>query len=273
MTSLLPAVLRTLPDPSTGTGDDTEPPAPGGLADLAQRLGYAFRKPALLRVALTLGSWINEHAGAGWPSNACLEFFGDAVLDLVVADYLWRRFPRVEEGALTRLRASLVAESGLLEVARSLDLGASLYLGRGDARSGGRDHRGNLADALEAIFGAIFLDARDVGDDALAISAAVFERLFAPALLHLDPSGARDPKSRLQEWAQGRYRITPAYVRVGDVPPAQDARWRARVELRFSDTDILVLGEGDGATLREAERMAARQALDAHGGEVDDLGS
>lgn len=262
--SRLPELLQLLPDPNVAGEDGSDPPAPGGLEALQRAIGYRFRRPALLRVALTLGSWMNEHPGAGWPSNASLEFFGDAVLDLVAADVVWRQFPNLGEGVLTRLRASLVAEAGLVPVAQRLALGDYLYLGRGDARRGGRAHAGSLADAMEAVFGAVFLDAREAGEDGLAAAERVFRVVFAEALEHLDPAQARDPKSRLQEWAQGRYRLTPHYVRTADDPSTSGAPWRARVELRFSATHVLVLGEGSGRNLREAERAAAEIALRTH---------
>ncbi|MGH1433303.1 MAG: ribonuclease III family protein [Lewinella sp.] len=124
----LPKVLRGLPEPALRLGDGTEPAAEYDLEALQAAIGYTFADPGLLRVALTLGSWANEHTDAGWPSNACLEFFGDAVLDLVAADAVWRRFPELAEGELTRLRASLVAEASLVKVARALGLGQFLYM-------------------------------------------------------------------------------------------------------------------------------------------------
>lgn len=262
--SRLPELLQGLPDPAIANDDGSDPPALGGLDALQQALGYRFRRPALLRVALTLGSWTNEHLGSGWPSNASLEFFGDAVLDLVAADVLWRQFPALGEGVLTRLRASLVAEAGLVPAARQLALGDHLYLGRGDAKRGGREHVGALADAMEAVFGAVFLDAREAGDDGLAAAEGVFRVVFASALEGVHPGQARDPKSRLQEWAQGRYRLTPYYVRALDEPSSPGGPWHARVELRFSETHVLVLGEGTGRNLREAERAAAEAALHTH---------
>lgn len=258
----LPKVLIDLPDPTTPVDDGTEPVAVGGLPALMELLGYAFAEPALLRVALTLGSWANEHREAGWPSNACLEFFGDAVLGLTAADALWRRFPDLAEGELTRLRAALVSEPSLAQAARDLELGQWLYLGRGDLKRGGRDHPSTLADAVEAVLGAVFLDAREAGRAPLEAAAEVFSRLFGERLASLRPEHGLDPKSRLQHWAQGRFRVTPTYVRVGEPPPPDDPRWRARVELRFGDGRVEVLGEGEGRSLKRAERAAARQALE-----------
>lgn len=258
----LPKVLTGLPDAFAPVDDDTRPVAEDGLAGLMSALGYAFDEPALLRVALTLGSWANEHRDAGWPSNACLEFFGDAVLGLVAADALWRRFPDLAEGELTRLRAALVSEPSLAQAARQLHLGRWLFLGRGDLKRGGRDHASTLADAIEAVLGAVFLDARESGRDPLEAAAAVFDRLLGPRVATLRPEHGLDPKSRLQHWAQGRFRVTPVYVQVGEQPPPDDPCWSARVELRFADGRIQVLGQGQGRSLKQAQRAAAQQAIE-----------
>lgn len=231
------------------------------LRGLETGLGYAFARPALLRAALTLGSWVNEHQDDGWPSNACLEFFGDAVLGVVAADSLWRQFPELAEGDLTRLRATLVSEPTLAAVATELELGRWLFLGRGDEKRGARGHPGTLADALEAVIGAVFLDARERGGDPFAAALALFDRLFGERLAGLDPDHGLDAKSRLQQWVQSEYRVTPVYVPLGEPPPADDPRWRARVELRRPDGEVEVLGEGEGRSLRAAEQAAARGAL------------
>ncbi|MFO7565113.1 MAG: ribonuclease III [Enhygromyxa sp.] len=245
----LPEVLRTLPD-----AELTE------LEPLIEALGHAFTRPQLLRVALTVGSWANENRDAGWPSNACLEFFGDAVLDLVAADALWSRFPTLDEGPLTRLRASVVSERSLARAAQRIELGRWLFLGRGDEQRGARERDGTLADALEAVLGAVFLDARESGGDPLVAARQVFDRLFGERLRKLAPQDGLDPKSRLQQLIQAERRLTPVYVAVGEAPPPEDPHWRARVELR-DDEGVEILGEGEGRSLRAAERAAARDAL------------
>lgn len=259
MSTGLPEVLRELPAVS---GSDEAPHGDGshGLGDLIAALGHAFARPQLLRVALTVGSWANENRSAGWPSNACLEFFGDAVLDLVAADALWTTFPQLDEGSLTRLRASLVSERSLARVARSVELGRYLFVGRGDEQRGARDRDGTLADALEAVLGAVFLDARADGRDASACAAAVFRKLFGERLDTLAPEDGLDPKSRLQQLIQAERKLTPVYAAVGDTPPPDAPHWRARVELRDGE-DVEVLGEGEGRSLRAAERNAALDAL------------
>jgi ribonuclease III len=257
--------MELLPEADAAVDDDSAPPGAGGLAGLQRRVGYDFARPALLRVALTLGSWANEHADSGWPSNGCLEFFGDAVLDLLAADALWRHFPELAEGELTRLRAALVSERSLVAVALELDLGAYLYLGRGDLKRDGRAHPGTLADAVEAVLGAVFLDARQAhaegGPEPLGVAAELFDRWLGDQLRGLSPAHGIDPKSRLQHWAQGRYRITPTYVRIGEGSGAGEPKWQAQVELQFPDGTVRVLGSGEGRSLRAAEKAAAIVAL------------
>ncbi|MBV1860855.1 MAG: ribonuclease III [Nannocystaceae bacterium] len=257
----LPKVLRALPEPDVRLEDGTEPTPEDGLEALQVLLGYRFADPALLRVALTLGSWANEHTDAGWPSNACLEFFGDAVLDLVAADAVWRRFPELAEGELTRLRATLVAEASLVRVASALGLGRFLYLGRGDLKRGGREHASTLADAVEAVLGAVFLDAREAGRQPEAAAAEVFEAWLGSRVESLQPQHGLDAKSRLQHWAQAKHRVTPRYERVGDPPPPGEPAWRAQVTLRFPNGTVKVLGEGEGRSLKRAEQAAALAAL------------
>lgn len=248
----LPAVLARLPD------DD---PALADLAPLAARLGYGFTRPALLRAALTTPSWVNEHAGAGWPGNACLEFLGDAVLGLVTADALWQRFPGLAEGTLTRLRASLISETSLAGAARSIGLGERLFLGRGDRKSGALERDGALADALEAVLAAAFLDARAAGRDPLAAARAVFTALFGARLQGLRPEDGVDPKSRLQTLVQARHRRAPVYEVVGERPTGADPRWCVRITLTLPDGQVEVLAAGEGSSLRAAERAAAVAAL------------
>ena len=248
----LPAVLAALPD------DD---PALTELAPLIARLGHRFARPALLRAALTTPSWVNEHPLAGWPGNACLEFLGDAVLGLVAADALWRRFPTLGEGDLTRLRASLVSEAALGAVARDIALGELLFLGRGDLKSGVLERDGTLADAVEAAIAAAFLDARAAGGDPLAAAAAVFNALLGPKLTAMRPEDGVDPKSRLQAIVQARHRRTPVYAAVGERPKGSDPVWRVQVTLTLPEGQVQVLAEAEGASLRAAEQAAAIAAL------------
>lgn len=256
--SKLPAVLQRLPDASSDAVAAAELER---LAALALALDHRFTNLALLRVALTVGSWTNENPKAGWPSNACLEFFGDAVLDLVAADALWQRFPDLPEGPLTRLRAAIVSERALAKAARRVGLGAWLFLGRGDEQRGAREREGTLADALEAVLGAVFLDARAGGRDPTLAAGVVFERLFGAQVAALTADDGIDAKSALQQIVQAERRLTPVYVPLGDPPPPEQPLWRAKVELRHAEGPVEVLGEGEGRSLRAAEHAAARAAL------------
>ena len=261
ITSLLPEVLAELLARGDRGWRQDAAESLTGLADLEQGLCYSFARRELLRTALTLGSWCNENRATPWPSNACLEFFGDAVLGLTAADAVWRRFPDCAEGDLTRMRASLVSETALASAARTLDLGAWLFLGRGDEKRGARDHAGTLADSLEAVLGAVFLDARHSGRDALADVRGVFNHLFGGCLDGLAPEDALDPKSRLQQRIQAKYRVTPVYMSLGESDVDGEPRWAARIELTLSGAEPCVLGEGSGRSLRAAEVAAAREAL------------
>jgi ribonuclease-3 len=220
----------------------TEPAATPSLA-----LGYAFRDPALLRQALT-------HRSYGTPNYERLEFVGDAVLDCVVALALFERFPGTPEGDLSRARAHLVNQETLALVARRLDLGAALRLGDGELRSGGVDRASILADALEAVFGAVFLDG---GFDA---ARAVIDAVFADVLREADPTMlGKDPKTRLQEWLQAKRVPVPEYAIVGTSGEAHAQQFE--VECRIPQ--LAVVAVGIGTNRRSAEQDAAQKALAA----------
>jgi ribonuclease-3 len=211
---------------------------------LGGRLGHSFRRPELLERALT-------HRSFGASHNERLEFIGDAVLDCAIAAILYQRFPDIPEGDLSRVRASLVNGETLAGLARALDLGDVVRLGEGELRSGGTTRPSILADALEAVFGAIFLDA---GYDA---AAAVIGNVYAPLLAGLDPAAlTKDPKTRLQEWLQARRIAVPEYA-VTDV--AGDAHAQTfTVECRIPT--LAVVAVGAGASRRAAEQAAATLA-------------
>lgn len=265
----LPAVLSVLPAMPEGVdtplGGAAAPDGggdrPATVAALCRSLGRDVANPGLLRVAVTHPSWANEHRRAGWPSNGCLEFYGDAVLDLLAADALWRRFPELPEGDLTRLRAALVSEGALADAARRLDLGAFLFLGKGDERNGFRDHAATLADAFEATLGAVFLDAKVAGHDPFAACGVVFERAFGERVAQMSPTDGLDPKSALQRIVQGKHRVAPRYRTLGEAGDAESTRWRVAVELAVRGGATRSLAEGEGRSLQEAERAAAAAAL------------
>src|SRR6266480_6872898 len=167
---------------------------------LERRLGFQFRDPALLAVALTHRSTVNERPDEGLKDNERLEFLGDAILGAVVAEELYRAFPNVPEGSLTLMRADLVRQAALARWARQIDLGPHLVVGKGEEQRGGREREGLLASAFEAVIGAIYLDQ---GYDAVR---RIVARLVAEALPELSPSArAQDPKSELQYRVQARF--------------------------------------------------------------------
>jgi ribonuclease-3 len=227
---------------------------------LTQRLGLP---PGALHaeVALTAlrhGSYVHERrlAGESMESNERLEFLGDAVLGLAVSARCFEKFPAAAEGDLTRLRASIVKAESLANVARELDVGALLLLGRGEERTGGREKQSLLADALEAVVAAVYLSC------GLQLALEVLDRLLGP-FFEAATAGtlARDYKTELQERLQGVHRAAPIYA-VLDAPGPQHAR-TFEVEVTFQG---VALGRGTGRTKKEAEQAAARAALDRERG-------
>lgn len=223
------------------------------LVALGRALGHDFRDLSGLRDALTHRSFANEYPERARSDNERLEFLGDAVLALAASALLWERFPAAPEGELTRLRAALVCESSLADVARSLGLGAALRLGRGEERSGGRNKSRLLCCALEATVAAVFLDG------GLEAASEVVRRLLTPLLL-APKLGERDSKTRVQELVQARGGGTPRYVVVETEGP--DHARVFHVVCRSGDDD---LGRGAGRSKPEAEQNAARAALAALG--------
>ncbi|MBK9070521.1 MAG: ribonuclease III [Myxococcales bacterium] len=211
------------------------------------RLGHAFAQPELLAQALTHSSAVNEQGGS---SNERLEFLGDAVLGLVVAQRLFSQFPGAPEGVLSRLRASVINEAALAAVARGLGLGAQLVLGRGEERDGGRDKDALLADAVEALFGAVYLDA------GMAAATTMIERLLAASLAALSAASTRDAKTQLQERVQASERCTPAYELVSQEGPPH-----ARVFVVAVSWHGREHGRGAGKSKKAAEHAAAIAAL------------
>ncbi len=226
------------------------------IADLQKKLGIVFIEPGLLRQALVHSSYINENPAAVPGHNERLEFLGDAVLGLVAAGELYRSFPDFSEGELTRLRAALVRRDTLARVARSVDLGSFLLMGKGEESGGGRGKSTNLAGALEAVVAAVYLDA---GLDAAGDMVA---RLFASEWPKLSgPEAVIDFKSRLQEIVQSRFQRTPLYRLVSETGPHHDMIFTVEVSVNSE-----VLGQGSGRSKKLAETEAARAALARLGG-------
>ena len=211
----------------------------------ARIAGHAFRDPALLAQALT-------HRSAGTPHNERLEFLGDALVGLIVAEALYARWPRADEGAMTRARAELVRESSLARIARGLELGARITLGPGEMKSGGHRRESILSDALEAVVAAIYLDA---GFDACRKAVLPWFEADIDGL----PAGGfgKDPKTRLQEWLQGRQRPLPAYELLSETGEEHARTFHVRCVL----VEPAIAAEGSGGSRRAAEQAAAAAVL------------
>lgn len=213
-----------------------------------QRLGLQVQDLSLLNLALTHPTYAFEH---DLPAhNQRLEFLGDAVLGLVVTEYLYQEFPSLPEGDLTRLRAAIVCEASLARVARQLGLGDLLLLGCGEEQSGGRQRPSNLADALEAVIGSLYLT------EGLSVVQRLVRQLFADSLKELDGQRIMDSKTRLQEWVQKRGTDNVSYRILAEWGPDHAKQFKAGVFYRGR-----LLATGEGRSKKEAEQEAARAAL------------
>ncbi|WP_374239843.1 ribonuclease III [Zoogloea sp.] len=216
------------------------------LDALQQAIGHRFTRPELLQQAVT-------HRSFGSPHNERLEFLGDSIVNCVIAIALFERFGELREGDMSRLRANLVRQEALYRLADGLKLGDYLRLGEGEMKSGGHRRPSILADALEAIFAAVFLDAGFEG------AKAVIDRLYAASLAGLDPARAlKDPKTALQEWLQGRRMPLPRYS-------LADTRGEAHQQEFEVECEIAGLGlktRGVGVSRRAAEQQSAQRALE-----------
>jgi ribonuclease-3 len=217
---------------------------------LEERIGYRFVDPRLLQIALSHRSWCSENPGE--PSNERLEFLGDAVLGLVVTDALYSRFPDEPEGQLAKARAAVVSAATLAEVGATLGLGTDLRLGKGEAASGGAEKSSILADAVEAVIGAVFVDGGIEPARSLVLSQ-LDDRISAAA----SRPGARDYKTRLQEIAASDGERPPVYEIV-ESGPDHLKRFEATVRIGGE-----VRGTGNGSSKKEAEQRAARAAWEA----------
>ncbi|MCK7582917.1 MAG: ribonuclease III [Chromatiales bacterium] len=213
---------------------------------LAQALGHRFTREELLIQALT-------HRSVGASNNERLEFLGDALIGFVIAEALWERFPKADEGTLSRMRASLVKRESLARLARDLKLGDSLRLGAGELRTGGHARDSILADALEAVLGAVYLDA------GFERTRTVVLELFAARLEQTDAERAgKDPKTRLQEWLQSYKRPLPEYLVLSIDGDQHDQTFIVSCQLQDAD----VTTRGTGTSRRRAEQAAAESMLE-----------
>ena len=217
---------------------------------LEQKLGYVFCSRELLGEALNHSSYANEHRGSRILSNERLEFLGDSILGFVTAEHLFKTYPDLPEGDLTRIRAALVCEQSLYEVALELNLGAYLKLGRGEEAGGGRERQSILADAVEAVFAAVYLDS----------AMASVSELIHRVLLDRSDKGVveerKDYKTALQELVQREEGRTLTYQMTGESGPDHNKTFTFRVLVNGE-----AVGEGAGHSKKEAEQAAARDAL------------
>jgi ribonuclease-3 len=221
---------------------------------LTTALGVSFNSSELLEQALT-------HRSAGQPHNERLEFLGDAILGMIVAERLFTLFPEASEGQLSRLRAQLVKRDTLAKIAREIGLGEYLRMGSGELRAGGQSRDSTLSDALEAFLGAVYLD---LGTNAVE---EVFNSLFDERLQQLDLSrSVKDPKTRLQEYLQSRNLTLPEY----SVTATSGKQHQQLFEVECSLPGLEITARGEGRSRRKAEQDAASNALELIGQDSDD---
>jgi ribonuclease-3 len=215
------------------------------------QIGLKFKNGDLLQQALTHRSYINEHGDDSASDNERLEFLGDAVLDFLVGDMLYRRFPDMPEGDLTRLRAALVRTESLAELALNLGLGQALRMGKGEDASGGRERLTNLCASFESVVGALYLD-----QSLDAVRAFVTPLLDSMLEQILADSRDKDARSRLQEWSQATHNLTPVYRTVSATGP--DHQKEFVVEVVIGERGV---AHGTGRSKQAAAQDAAREAL------------
>ena len=221
------------------------------IKDLEKAIGYQFRNITLLQNALAHSSYANERWHDSLMSNERLEFLGDSILGMVVAEHLYRNFPDRPEGELTRMRADMVCEQSLADVANKLGLGAHLMLGHGEEAGGGRTRPSILADAVESVIAAAFLDG---GMDA----AAGIIRRFILTNVPVTKLHNKDYKTALQELVQQKKNQILSYALVGESGPDHDKSFQVEVSLNGK-----VVGKGSGSSKKRAEQDAARCAIEA----------
>jgi ribonuclease III len=221
------------------------------LGELSAKLNYEFRRQELLEEAFRHSSYVNEIGDSGSKDNERLEFLGDAVLDLAVSHILMELFREEKEGVLSKCRAAIVNEKVLSQVAKELCLGDYLLLGKGEEVSGGREKPSILANVLEALLGALYLDG------GFSKTKEIIHRLFVPLLGKIEIEAILDDfKSVLQEFTQESYKTRPDYVMVGESGPAHDKIFRVALYVQGK-----LMAEGEGRSKKEAEQKAAREAF------------
>ena len=220
------------------------------MKTLETKLGYQFQNPKLLDHALTHSSYANEHHLGSISSNERLEFLGDSVLGMIVADHLYRTFPDLPEGDLTRIRANLVCEGSLVLVAKEWDLGRYLKLGKGENACGGRSRPSILADAVEAVLAAVFLDG------GLEHDRDIIQRFLLDRMEQVNRA-SRDHKTYLQELVQRKSGQVLSYELIGESGPDHNKTFQMQVLLNGQP-----IGQGTGHSKKEAEPAAANAAIE-----------
>lgn len=223
------------------------------MNELQRIIDYKFNNESLLKEALTHSSYANEHHKK-FNCNERLEFLGDAVLSIVVSDYIFANCPKLPEGELTKLRASLVCEKSLHKFAKEIELGKFLLLSHGEIRSGGKNRPSILADAFEAVIAAIYLDG------GIEPARKHILRFVVPEVEHRSSTSFKDFKTTLQEIIQKNPGEKLEYILVSSTGPDHDKHFKVEVHLNSN-----VIGRGGGRSKKEAEQQAAREALELMG--------
>ncbi|MDD2388666.1 MAG: ribonuclease III [Desulfobacterales bacterium] len=224
---------------------------PRNLIEIKQKISYEFKNRELLEEALRHSSFVNELSNSYLRDNECFEFLGDAVLNLVIGHILMIRFPKLKEGQLSRMRAALVNETQLADLAGKTGLGAYLSLGKGEIQTQGRKKKSILADAVEAVIAAVYLDG------GFETAFRFIEYHFDPIISSMDePDGNHDYKSQLQELVQIKHKMVPEYKVIGECGPDHDKIFSVQLNIQDIQT------EGEGKSKKIAEQDAARKAVE-----------
>ncbi len=224
------------------------------MLDLQNKIGYNFKNADLLKEALTHSSYANEHKSQHVKYNERLEFLGDAVLSIVVSDYIFQNCPELPEGELTKLRASLVCEKSLYDFAKKINLGKYLILSKGERNNGGADRPSILSDAFEALIAAIYIDG------GMSAASKHILNFIVPAIRNAKKKRINDYKTTLQEIIQKNPGEQLEYVLVDESGPDHNKHFVVEVHLNSN-----VIGRGGGRSKKEAEQQAAREALELMG--------
>jgi len=229
--------------------------------DIQKNIGITFKNPQLLEIALTHRSYLNEHQGAKIENNERLEYLGDAVLELIISDYIFRKYPGKAEGELTSIRSAVVRTESLAEESRKLGVGENLQMSKGEKDSGGENKDYLLANAYEAVLGAIYLDS------GMEECVNFVNRTLVPKIDRIVENNLFiDPKTQAQEIIQSRYKTTPTYVIVKEEGPDHDKKFTVALLINNKEK-----AQGQGTSKQKAEESAALAAIEKIGKESESL--